>query len=277
MFDKAIFLKVRPIQAALVIAVIFLLSNCESRVSKSNHLYLDESLTNLTQKNQERILQIQLDDPFHFSFALISDSHTDYSNLTDITNHINQDSTLAFLIHVGDFTNLGWVTEYVSTHNILSRLNIPYLTVIGNHDELGDGKLIYSKMFGSFNYSFVFHDYKFVFLKANSLANLGTPPDLDWLEHVLTGSDLYNLVFVIAHQPPFDPSWSDSVENRYHKLIQENKVDLSIHGHTHDFWYGEKYNDGVKYLVVGATSDRSYCTVTIDSTVFEIHKVDIDE
>jgi len=258
------------------IGAVFFLSGCGSRVSGPNDLRLDESISNLTQKNLEKISKINLYDPYKFRFAVVSDSHTDYGDFTDIINDINKDSTLSFLIHAGDFTDVGWLTEYCRTEEILSTLTIPYLTVIGNHDALVGGKQIYSKMFGAFNYSFVFHDCKFIFLYANSLANGGEPPDLDWLKNELSGHDLFNLVFVIAHQPPFDTAWSDETENRYKQLMAENNVDLSIHGHEHEFWYGERYNDGVKYLVVDDVAGRDYCIVSVDSTAFDVEKINID-
>lgn len=266
----------KPSLTFFFIVAVFFLSGCGSRVSGPDQLKLDESVSNLTQKNLEKISKIHLADPHKFSFAVVSDSHTDYGDFTDIIADINQDSTLSFLIHAGDFTDLGWLTEYWRTEEILSMLTIPYLTVIGNHDALAGGGQIYSKMFGVFDYSLVFHDYRFILLDANSWANLGEPPNLDWLEDQLSGRNQYNLVFVVGHQPPFDPAWSDETENRYKQLMEENNVSLSIHGHEHQFWYGEKYNDGVKYLVVDDTSDRSYCIVSVDSAVFDVEKVNID-
>lgn len=270
-------MKAKLILLFFFLGAILSLYGCESKVTNDNKLYLDESITNLTQKNLEKISKINLNNPYRFSFAIISDSHTDYEDLRDIIKDVNNNPNLSFLIHAGDFTDLGQVTEYWKTTSVLSELIIPYLTVIGNHDALTGGKQIYIKMFGHFNYSFVFGDYKFIFLYANSLANGGEPPDLDWLENELSGQDLYNLVFVIAHQPPFDPAWSDETENRYKQLMDENDVSLSIHGHTHSFWYGEKYGDGVKYLVVDNVADRSYCIVSVDSAAFDVEKIEIDE
>jgi Icc protein len=258
------------------IGAVFFLSGCGSRVSGPNDLRLDESISNLTQKNLEKISKINLDDPYKFRFAVVSDSHTDYGDFTDIIKDINKDSTLSFLIHAGDFTDVGLLTEYCRTEEILSTLIIPYLTVIGNHDALAGGKQIYSKMFGDFNYSFAFYDCKFILLDANSWANLGEPPDLDWLEDQLSRQDSCKFIFVIAHQPPFDTAWSDETENRYKQLMAENHINLSIHGHEHAFWYGERYNDGVKYLVVDDVAGRDYCIVSVDSTVFDVEKINID-
>lgn len=248
--------------------------SCESRVNNPNKI--DENSTNLTQKNLEKISKIKLDDPYRFSFAIVSDSHTDYDDFRDIIKDINQKAEALFLIHAGDFTYLGWSTEFQSANSILKELTIPYLTVIGNHEWLSNGRQFYKQMFGDFDYSFVFNDYKFIFLDANSQANLGEPPNLDWLEDQLSGPDRYNLVFVIAHQPPFDPTWSDETENRYRQLMAENKVSLSIHGHLHYYWYGERYNDGVKYLVVDNAGDRDYCIVSVDSAAFDVENINID-
>jgi Icc protein len=273
---KLVELSLRPrlILTFFLIGVNFFLSGCESRVNNPNKI--DENSTNLTQKNLEKISKIKLDDPYRFSFAIVSDSHTDYGDFRDIIKDINQKVEALFLIHAGDFTYLGWSAEFQNANSILKELTIPYLTVIGNHEWLSNGRQFYKEMFGDFDYSFVFYDYKFIFLDANSEANLGEPPNLDWLEDQLSGRDQYNLVFVIAHQPPFDPTWSDETENRYRELMAENKVSLSIHGHLHYYWYGERYNDGVKYLVVDNAGDRDYCVVSVDSAAFDVENINID-
>ncbi len=258
-----------------IVALLFVAS-CQKHTSGPDELKLDESYSNLTQKNLEKISTLNLNDPYRFSFAVITDSHTDYTDLGDVLNDIDQKADVLFVIHAGDFTDGGWLGEYRGTYQVMSGLTIPYLTVIGNHDELTRGREIYRKMFGVFNYSFVFGDCKFVMLECNSTDYFGMPPDLDWLESQLSDDSLYNLIFVVGHQPPFDVGWNDQNENRYKQLMQENHVALSIHGHTHDFWYGDKYGDGVKYLVVDDIGDRNYCIVSVDSVTFDVEKIDID-
>jgi Icc protein len=263
--------------ALFFIGAIFFLSGCGSSVSGPDQVTLDEGETNLTQKNLEKISKINLDDPDKFSFVIVADSHTDYDHFRDIIADINKNPEPSFLIHAGDFTDLGILNQYRRTRDILTELTIPYVTAIGNHDCWTNGKQIYEKMFGDFNYSFVFGDYKFIFLDANILANGGEPPDFDWLENELSDHDLYNLIFPIVHIPPFDFTWSDEMENRYKQLMVENNISLSIHGHKHYYWYGERYDDGVKYLVVDDVGDRSYCIISIDSTVFNVENIILDK
>lgn len=258
------------------IALSLLVCHCQKHSSGPDEVRLGESQSNLTEKNLQKISGIHPGDPDKFSFAVIADSHTDYTDLGDVLSDIDRKTDVLFVIHAGDFTDGGWLGEYRGTYQVMSGLTIPYLTVIGNHDELTQGREIYRKMFGDFNYTFVFGDCKFVMLECNSTAYFGIPPDLDWLESQLSDDSLYNLVFVVGHQPPFDPGWSDQDENRYKQLMQENGVALSIHGHEHEFWYGEKYNDGVKYLVVNDVGKRSYCTISVDSVTFQMEKVDLN-
>jgi predicted phosphodiesterase len=260
----------------LIVGAIFFLSGCESRVSNPNQRNLDENSTNLTQKNLEKISKIKLEDPYKFNFAIVSDTHVDYGDFRDIIKDINEKSKPSFLIHAGDFTYLGLPTEFAGTNYVLNELTVPFLTVIGNHECYSNGRQFYKKIFGDFNYSFAFNDYKFIFLDGNIWENGGKPPDFDWLEGELSQRESYNHVFVIVHIPPFDISWSDEIEDRYKQLMAENNVSLSIHGHTHSFWYGERYDDGVKYLVVDDAADRNYCIVSVDSAAFDVQKINID-
>lgn len=263
----------------LIILALLLATSCQKHSSEPVELSLDESHSDLTSKNLEKISKITLNDPYRFTFAVISDSHTDYADLQDLVESLNDTTDLVkplFVIHAGDMTDAGWLNEYKRTVDILAQLTIPYLTVIGNHDELSSGREIYSRMFGDFNYSFVLGNCKFVLLEANSLPYLGVPPNLDWLEEELMDNDSYRFVFVIGHQPPFDPGWNEQEENRYRQLLQENNVALSIHGHEHYFWYGNEYGDGVKYLLVDDAAGRDYCAVSVDSFTFDVEKIDLN-
>jgi Icc protein len=272
---------VRRSSLTLIIILLTLLLTiaCEKHSSGPLELNLDENHSDLTAKNLEKISEITLNDPYRYTFAIISDSHTDYKDLQDLMESLNDTTDLVkplFVIHAGDMTDAGWLNEYKRTVDIMAQLAIPYVTVIGKHDELSNGREIYSRMFGDFDYSFVLGNCKFVLLEANSLPYLGVPPNLDWLEEELADHNSYWFVFVIGHQPPFDPGWNDQEEDRYRQLMEENSVALSIHGHEHYFWYGEKYGDGVNYLLVDDATGRNYCTVSVDSFTFNVDKIDLN-
>ena len=62
----------------------------------------------------------------------------------------------------------------------MKNLNKPYLTVIGNHDYLSNGEVIYKQMFGDYNYSFEFNKNKFI-LFDDIIIESNNNPDFNWL------------------------------------------------------------------------------------------------
>ena len=66
--------------------------------------------------------------------AFISDSHHDYTDLCDMVGDINRRDSIDFVIHLGDLTDTGTIKEFVWARDYLSRLNKPYIVLIGNQD-----------------------------------------------------------------------------------------------------------------------------------------------
>ena len=258
----------------LLLSVVVFISGCEKVFDYSpyNANIKNKNLTNI---NLEKINEINTDTCHFFKFAIIADNHFHYDRLKSIVNHINKNSGISFVLHAGDMTDRGVLKEYEFFYDIIKKVNVPYLTVIGNHDYRSNGEDIYKQIFGKLNYSFAFNNCKFimfddVFWESNKT------PDFNWLETELSDNGLYQQVFVIAHIPPYSDQFDTYNENIYKNLLEENNVRLSIHGHNHSYYYDEAYNDGVKYLVVNDIMDYSYCIVTVNSdTTFNIEKIDI--
>lgn len=59
--------------------------------------------------------------------------------------------------------------EYEWAVDILSKLDIPYVGLIGNHDVIGNGDQVFNKLFGEENFSFIVRDVKFVCLNTNAI------------------------------------------------------------------------------------------------------------
>lgn len=219
-----------------------------------------------TAKNLEKLRTIEQETQGQeeFKIALISDSHIFYNGLAEEINLINQDEEVLFVIHGGDMSDGGMLKEYEIFHNMMDDLEKPYFTVIGNHDCLANGRTIYNEMFGEENYSFVFKNCKFIFFN-NIVWELNyQEPDFFWLRSQLSDSaGQYSKVFVVAHIPPWSDQFSYTTSLVYKTLMDTSNIDVSIHGHHHNFEYLEYYNDSVKYLVIGAPSKGSYCTMTI--------------
>ena len=148
----------------LILALIFLVTSCNPfDYSPYEVPQLKQSETNLNSKNIEKILNSTDVESQGFNFAVVSDSHIEYSNLKDFVNDVNMDKDIRFVVHLGDMTDAGLSKEYIWTNEIMTALKAPYVMVVGNHDYISNGGLIYEKMFGVSSFSFSYNNTKFVF------------------------------------------------------------------------------------------------------------------
>ena len=76
-------------------------------------------------------------------FAIISDTQRWYDETEKAVKHINQQSDIDFVMHLGDLSDVGITNEFERPRDLLKKLNIPFVVLIGNHDCLANGNLIY--------------------------------------------------------------------------------------------------------------------------------------
>ena len=126
-------------------------------------------------------------------------------------------------------------------------------------------------MFGDFNYSFEFNNNKFV-LFDDVVWESDKEPDFDWLTSELKGNTNFNQVFVIAHIPPNGDQFDNELEQKYRAVMLENKVPLSIHGHTHTYNYVE---GDVSYLTAPAVKEKAYNIVSVKDKGFSVELIEL--
>ena len=162
---------------------------------------LPDDETNLTSK---QLLALSSRPPPGelWRFAVVSDTHLGYDNLSDIVSELNGRPDLEFVIVPGDLTDLGLREEYRTTLAILTQLCVPFFTTIGNHDAISNGKELYSAMFGALDYSFSWGGIKFVLYNDNALEFEHEVPDTAWLNQQVTEMDGQRAVIAVAHIPP---------------------------------------------------------------------------
>lgn len=223
-----------------------------------------------TVKNLELLKKIQVSSD-HFKFAFLSDTHFFYDNLRTVIDDINKQDEILFVVIGGDIADQALLKEYEIFHDIMKNLNKPYFTVIGNHDYNSNGRVIYQKMFGDYNYSFEFNNNKFI-LFDDVVWESNKVPDFDWLSTELSDNTMYNQVFVVAHIPPFGDQFTDDLEQTYRALLNENNVGLSIHGHTHQYFYEE---NTVSYLTVPSLKESAYSIISVQDQCFNIELIEL--
>lgn len=163
-------------------------------------------------------------------FAFISDTQRQYDDTRDAIDYINGLDGIDFVLHGGDFTDFGATFEFEWMYHEINRLDVPYLTVIGNHDFLGTGEHTYQHIFGPYNYSvnighlhllalntssreqdYTIHvpDFEFIFDDIEQVSNLNRQfPDS--ITHTI----------ILMHARPGDEQFNNNVALPFAKYIQ---------------------------------------------------------
>lgn len=195
---------------------------------------VDPSEVDLTAKSLARIAA-RSPSTNTFKFVAIGDTHDDYSALSAAVAAINTRDDVAFVIVAGDQTDQGLLREFELTRDELARLDVPYVTVIGNHDALSNGPEVYRRMYGPFDYSFEIGAVKFIVFNSNSLEFPGdVVPDRAWLERQQSDLDGAASAIWVTHQEIRRPDDGRDGGGKafYARLLDEYPVaSLVIHGH----------------------------------------------
>ena len=208
-----------------------------------------------------------------FRFAVIGDSHTYYDDFKDQIAALNQIDSIDFVVHMGDITLSGIYREFLWYRDIIKPLRYPIVTLVGNHDCLSNGEFMYKEMFGKFNFSLEYNGCRLLFFDDNIWERNGKDPDFTWLDGTLATEGEWKHKFVFAHIQPWDQQFSVGNGHLYNFIMDRNSVSLSIHGHTHSFYYGTYYKDwygNVPYLVCGDSEDREIVLVDVFEDSYKV-------
>jgi Icc protein len=260
------------IKIIVVFALTITFANCDNIFEYS--VYEADVKTahkNTTAKNIKLLANTKLESQ-DFKFAFITDVHYFYNNLRTVIEDINKNDAILFVIFGGDIADQALLKEYEIFSDIMQNLKKPYFTVIGNHDYNSNGSIIYKEMFGDYNYSFEFNNNKFV-LFDDIIWESNKDPDFDWLSLELSDNEEFNQVFAFAHIPiVVSNDLPADMKETYRSIMIENNVSLSIHGHTHSYFYEE---GKVDYLIVPALKEPTYGVVHVKDNLFNIEIIEL--
>ncbi|GAA4320138.1 metallophosphoesterase family protein [Flaviaesturariibacter amylovorans] len=200
-----------------------------------------------------------------FRFLLVGDTQRFYEQVDDFVAAANALDSIDFVLLAGDITDFGMQTEFSWVHERLSRLRVPYIAIIGNHDMLANGRTAFGQMYGPENFTFSYNGYKFVCLNTNSNETGfdGSLPEMSWFGRAMADLERYDGAFVVSHMAPYDELFDRRHHDAFTALVrQSGKVRGSLHGHQHRFSMQQPYNDGIPYVVVGSFNRRNYVLVT---------------
>jgi len=240
------------------IICLLLASSCDNLVEYSP-FDTDIKSRGLNIKQAEKIVSNQDLPSDTLKFALFSDTHENYDDMSDAIKSINSRTDLQFAVSCGDITFSGLVQEYEWYLETASDLNYPLITVIGNHDYLANGLDIYKKLFGDPNISFVCGKYKFIIFDCAMRENYNVSPKYEWLISEL--SDSSHIKVFISHFAPF----ADDVDhlNRLvlYNILKSGKVKLCLHGHFH--YFRDVYYNDIHTIVADEIKSREYYIIKL--------------
>jgi 3',5'-cyclic-AMP phosphodiesterase len=130
--------------------------------------------------------------------------------------------------------------------------------LMGNHDYLSNGKLIYKRLFGDTNFTFQYGGYKFVAFDDVVWENNNQTPDFDWLNSQLKGDE--KKVF-LAHIPIWSDQMEGAFEQKMDTILTGKNLLAAIYGHNHDSEIVSR--DNIQQYVVNDIDDRLFAIVTV--------------
>lgn len=257
----------------LYFAMLLILNSCELF---EYHPYDTQnfSLSNVNEVNINKILaNTEASDTIRFVF--MGDTQRYYDETEDFVKSVNKRNDIDFVIHGGDITDFGLSKEYEWIYDMFEKLKVPFLTIIGNHDVIGQGKDIYREIYGDFDFSFELHGTRFIFLNTNALEfDYSTPvPNFDYmLSFVEDSTDIDNTI-VAMHVPPYNVGFNNNAVLMFNYIIESYKnVRFCLHAHNHKLEENDYFNNGIMYYGCDDISGRSYMvfTLTPDSYTYSV-------
>lgn len=200
-------------------------------------------------------------------FITTGDTQRHYDESVDLVNAINSQSNIDFVIHGGDMTDFGLSKEFIWMYDILNKIRIPWVAIIGNHDCLGNGYMMFKKMFGSENFVFTANFLQIVCLNTNAIEyDYSTPiPDFDFIETQLNSAKAKNLSTIVSmHAPPLSEQFNNNAAKPFeYYLTSFPKLLFCTHAHDHNTKVTDIFNDGVLYYGSPSVEKRQFCLFTI--------------
>ena len=211
--------------------------------------------------NEQAVERLKNNKGDYFEFVVLGDDHAGFiyndSMTLKMVRSINREGRfkkipIDFAMISGDVTFRGSTWDYRIYNKMRSRIKMPVISVVGNHDDDKGGAALFKKYAGEGELSFADRNCYFIVID-NAMGNLNDA-QFSRLEEDLKTSLSYAHRFVVMHKPatsPYFQSWYRPERNpwsyRFMKLCEKYKVDMVFSGHEHMF--NEKTFGGVKYIV----------------------------
>lgn len=228
--------------------------------------------TYINTRNIERIEEL-CKDKDTIRFVSMGDSQRFYDDTEALVRCLNARHDIDFVIHNGDLSDFGVTDEFLWQRNILSKLDVPYVALIGNHDCLATGEEVFTKIWGNPNFSFTAGKVKFVCLNTNAIEyDYSRPiPDFEFLQNELKKpTDGIEKTVVSMHVRPFCSDFNNNVARVFQRYIKEfPNLQFCTAAHEHKAFELDLFDDGIIYYMSDCMKNRNFYIFTITPDGYE--------
>lgn len=263
-------------RSLLLFFVVLLLTSCDMFEA---HPY-DAHVSGEREVNKRNIARIEdsLRDKKSFRFAMISDTQRWYDETEDAVKALNRRDDIDFVVHGGDLSDFGMTREFIWQRNILSKLKVPYICAIGNHDHLGTGEHVFREIFGDTNFAFTAGNVRFIVLNTNALDyDYSEPiPDFFFLDGQKADfpAEAEKTIFLM-HCAPGSEIFNNNVMNVFEQYVLSFPNTLfCLYGHSHNISVKDLFSDGLLYYECPNIAKRIYLLFTINENDYTYEAVE---
>ncbi len=256
-------------------SIILLFSTCDTIEYSPNQKFNKNSPIGVNNRELSRLKQKSSSNKI--KVAITGDTQRNYKQAIDFVNYINQQNDIDFVILNGDISDFGLLLEFNGIYKIFDQLHVPFVTVIGNHDLVANGKDVYQRMYGPLNFSFIYGGVKFICHDTNGREynfNQSTP-NLSWLENEVKPSPNYEYAIAISHVPSADGDFDPELASPYESLLNSSPHILaSIHSHQHQaqrIYYTQK--NGTPFIITNGIVNNSFSLLEIENGKIHIKEI----
>lgn len=258
-----------------LVVILFSLS-CRKLEYSPNQKFDKNTPQNLNAQNLKRILETAGDDTIRF--ILSGDSQRAYDDLEPFINKVNATRGIDFVLLNGDISDFGLLQEFKWIEGYYSRLKVPYLAIIGNHDHSANGIYVYQRMYSEkLDFSFIYKGVKFVCHNTNSREyNFdGTVPDLKYLRSQFQPEAGVKGYFAVAHVPPTNADFDKNLFADYGKILTDNgKVYAVLNAHIDKETVQYPYTSNLPIITTNALYNRHFLVVEVVNNNFKFYEVE---
>lgn len=244
----------------------------------------------------ERLEKAGLQAPFKFAF--ITDTQGSLDEMKIALDMIGQRDDIDFIIHGGDMTDFGLPKEFLWGRDLLAACGKPYLTVIGNHDCLGNGEATFDYIFGPENFTANIGCVHIVGLNTVALEyDYSKPvPDFDFIEEDIRRVDELNEqtpdslthTIVVMHSRPYDEQFNNNVAKPFNHYIMQypgmggdnfkrtgyKTKGFCLNGHNHYTDIADIFDNGILYHQCANMGKRTFFIITITDDGYDCEIID---